>query len=214
MLCFTLHSYILSGVIDILSVHITLPPKTSQLFFSITFWISGLLLLNHRGCHTDLHIRMHLFWMVTAVACAVFSLLRMIRGSHLLINMGLSSSLLIGGTWIIEIAFTLYNPNSRAMFSCHFWQPRCQPKLPILATLVTKLPILATFLRQILPNMAIFTNCQIWKFLLEGKLPYLARHENCQYWQNMSTKVAKIGNFLVLLQSCHNWQPLQYPKSS
>lgn len=104
--------YVISGIVDLLSLHITLPPKTSQLFFSATFWIGGMLLLNHRGCNTDLHARMHLFWMATVVACAVFSLLRMIRGSHLLTNMGLASSLLISGTWIIQIAFTLYNPNS------------------------------------------------------------------------------------------------------
>ena len=105
--------YILSGIIDLLSLHTTLPPRTSQLFFSMSFWIGAILLFFHKGCNSELHIYMHIFWMLVTVASAIFALLRMINGKHLTPNIGLSSSLLITGTWIIQIAYTIYPPSGK-----------------------------------------------------------------------------------------------------
>ena len=104
--------FALSGIVDIFSQFIKVPRHTSQVFLSLAFWIEGLLFYFHTHGRDPLNTQIH--WILTIVifSCGIFTLLRMLQPTNLLINAGLASSILLQGTWFIQAGHILFRWNN------------------------------------------------------------------------------------------------------
>ena len=105
-------AFALSGVVDIVSLFITVPRHTSQLFFSLAFWVEGILFYFHTSGRDPLNIHVHLLLTALIFLCGIFSLLRMLQPTNLLINIGLAGSVLLQGTWFIQAGYILFRWNN------------------------------------------------------------------------------------------------------
>lgn len=104
--------FLVSGVIDLLTLCVRLPPRTSQLFLTLAFLAEGLLFYFHvgsedRGLSTSVH------QIITAItfACMFFSALRMLRAANLFVNSGLAFSIILQGSWFIQAGYLLFPPD-------------------------------------------------------------------------------------------------------
>ena len=115
----TMYSFfILSGVID-LAIHCglkSLPKDTGKFFYGFAWLMEGILFFFHVGGRTSLDARMHLILVAAALIGGVCSLIRTKYPKHLLINTALSTSIIMQGTWLVEIGIVLFGPNK------DFWE--------------------------------------------------------------------------------------------
>ena len=103
--------FLLSGIVDIVSLFVKLPRQTSQLFLSIAFWTEWMLFYSHSDANDPLNIHTHFILTLVIMSCVVFSALRMFQASYFLINMGLAFSIMLQGTWFIQVGVSLYPPS-------------------------------------------------------------------------------------------------------
>ena len=107
-------AFLLSGVIDLVSLCVKLPKHTTQLFLSLAFWVEGILFYFHTGGRTDFNVAVHFILTAVIFFCAVVAMLRMIQTSNLFINMSFSFGVLLQGTWFIQAGFALFPPSGKA----------------------------------------------------------------------------------------------------
>lgn len=104
--------FLMSGVIDLLTLCVRLPGRTSPLFLTLAFLSEGLLFYFHIGSEDGaLSTNVHKIIMAVIFACVIFSALRMLQATHLLINSGVAYSILLQGTWFIQAGYILYPPD-------------------------------------------------------------------------------------------------------
>lgn len=106
-------AFLLSGIIDLLSLVIKFPRHTGQLFASMAFWIEGILFYFHTECRTKLDVQVHFILTIVIFGCAIVAMLRMIQATNLLINIAFSFGVILQGTWFIQIGHTLYPPSGK-----------------------------------------------------------------------------------------------------
>lgn len=106
-------AFALSGIIDIVSLFIKFPKHTSQIFLSLAFWTEGVLFYFHTGGRDALNVQIHFILTVIIFACGIFSLLRILQATNLLINVGLSCAIMLQGTWFIQAGYFLFGPSSK-----------------------------------------------------------------------------------------------------
>ena len=105
----TLYSgFLLSGIVDLLSLCVRFPWQTSMLFLSLSFFIEAILFYFHIMNQVVFNRIVHSLLVYIVVSCVVFSLLRIYSASNLFINLGLGSSILFQGTWFIQIGNFLF----------------------------------------------------------------------------------------------------------
>lgn len=105
----TMHSgFLLSGVVDILAIFVSLPACTSKLFLSLALSIEFILFRLHTMGRDELNIQIHSILVFIIFICLIFSLLRLFSSNSLVINLGLGSSLLLQGTWLIQAGHFLF----------------------------------------------------------------------------------------------------------
>ena len=101
-------AFVLSGVIDLLVLIIRLPQQTSMLFLSLAFVVEGVQFSLHTMGRDALNIQVHSILTYAIFACAFFSVLRIFDATHVVINLGLSSCILLQGLWFIQAGFIMY----------------------------------------------------------------------------------------------------------
>lgn len=101
-------AFLLSGIIDIVTIFIKLPRQTSMITFSVAFWVEWMLFYSHSDANDALNKNIHFLLTLVIFSCVVFAALRLLHASHLLINLGLAFSIFLQGTWFIQVGATLY----------------------------------------------------------------------------------------------------------
>lgn len=101
-------SFMLSGIMDLLSLCVRLPRQTSMLFLTLAFTVEGLLFYLHTLERDALNITVHSLLAYAIFACVVFSLLRLFSSNNVVINLGLGSSILLQGTWFVQAGYFLF----------------------------------------------------------------------------------------------------------
>ena len=101
-------SFVLSGVMDLVTLCIRLPRQTSMLFLMLSFVVEFVLFYFHTAGRNELNIAIHSLLTYSILACIVFSLLRVFNAVNVVINLGLGSSILLQGTWFIQAGYFLF----------------------------------------------------------------------------------------------------------
>lgn len=100
--------FLLSGVVDMLTLCVRLPRQTSMLFLTLAFAVEGLLFYHHTIGQDALNIEIHCLLTYSIFACAVFSLLRIFSATNVVVNLCLGSSILLQGTWFVQAGYFLF----------------------------------------------------------------------------------------------------------
>lgn len=91
--------FILSGIVDLLSIFLHLPHLASSAFLSLAFLVEGIVFYLHHCTNIVL---------VAIYASFIFSVLRFLSATNLFINLGFGTSILLQGTWLIHGGYFLY----------------------------------------------------------------------------------------------------------
>ena len=104
----------MSGIVDLIGVFVRLPRNMTKIFFSMAFFVNGVLFWfqSHQKHRHELDVAVHTLLFVAIVPTVILSLLRMLQPANVLINSFLGISLLIQGTWFINMADIVYSNNS------------------------------------------------------------------------------------------------------
>ena len=101
-------TFILSGIIDLVSLCIKLPRVTSQLFLSFALYCETLLFSFHVHGRNLFNNGVHQLLLIFVMTSALFSTLRMLTPSNLFINAGFAGSVILQGTHLIQAGWILY----------------------------------------------------------------------------------------------------------
>lgn len=112
--------FLVSGIIDLVSLVVRLPKKTGHIFLSLAFGIEGLLFMFHVGGRQMLDIRIHTVLVYAIFLCSLAAAARMYSATNLFINSLVCFGLILQGTWFIQAAEILYGSHaSRWHWSNH-----------------------------------------------------------------------------------------------
>ena len=127
----TMHScFIVSGIIDLLSICIKYPKHTSQLFLSLALLVESTVFYFHTDGRDSLDTLIHQLLTIAIVIGFVSAALRMVCATNLLVNATLGLSLTLQGTWLIEAGVVLYGQtkweredhnNNMFIVACFIW---------------------------------------------------------------------------------------------
>ena len=101
-------AFVISGVVDLLSLLLKLPSCTSQLFLCFALYCQTLLFYSHIPGRRLFNKEVHLLLLVLIIATAIFATLRMFNPQNLLINSGLAGGMILQGTNLIQAGSLLY----------------------------------------------------------------------------------------------------------
>jgi hypothetical protein len=100
--------FVLSGVMDLLTLCVRMPRPTSMMFLTLAFLVEYVLFFLHTSGRDEFNIAVHTLLTYSILSCVVFSLLRIFNATNIVINLGLGSSILLQGTWFIQAGYFLY----------------------------------------------------------------------------------------------------------
>ena len=100
--------FLVSGIVDLLSLYCKLPKRTSQLFLSIAFYNQFLLFYFHIHGRNMLNSTIHKLLIIFIVITAIFVTLRMLNPRNLLINAGVAAGMILQGTHLIQAGSLIY----------------------------------------------------------------------------------------------------------
>ena len=101
-------SFLLSGIVDLVSICGKLPRAVSQLFLCFAFYCETILYSFHILGRDPLNTAAHQFLLIFVISSALFATLRMLNPRNLFINAGFSGSMILQGTQFIQIGWLLY----------------------------------------------------------------------------------------------------------
>ena len=104
--------FMISGLIDLLSLLVRIPKKTGQLFFAIAFFVEGSLFYFHGDQRLLLDVRVHFILIIAIFGGGIAALFRMYSACNLMINSSLSFFLLYQGMWFVQAANIMYGKNA------------------------------------------------------------------------------------------------------
>ena len=82
-----------------------LPRHTSNTSLSLAIFVEGTLFYFHQIGKGELNTHVHAILVVAIYACLIFSVIRFLSATNLLINLGLGTCILLQGTWFIQAGF-------------------------------------------------------------------------------------------------------------
>ena len=108
-------AFVLSGIVDILTILVKFPHQTSALFLALAFLTEGILFYFHTDGRDAINIQIHFILTLVIGICVLFAFLRTMYATNLLINLGLGFSIFLQGTWFIQVAHFLYPPGGKGI---------------------------------------------------------------------------------------------------
>ena len=104
--------YMVSAIVDLLSLCIRYPKRTPYVFLTLAFAIQFSVFYFHvNDDRSDLDILAHVLLNYSVAICLIFSLLRTWQPANVLFNTGLSVGLILQGTWFIQVGVVIYGPH-------------------------------------------------------------------------------------------------------
>ena len=170
-------AFVISGVVDLLSLLLNLPSRASQLFLCFALYCQSLLFYMHIGGRHLFNIRVHQLLLVFVIATAIFSTLRLFNPRNLLINSGLAGGMILQGTNLIQAGLLLYGGRK--------WNPYSHNNPKFIAA-ATTWHLLGTALLMIFVFVAmrvILFKCKdrIWECKAEFEMNCHHTGMNCQH---------------------------------
>lgn len=110
-------AFLLSGLVDVLTIFVKFPRVTSSLFLSIAFWTEGILFYFHTHGRDAVNVQIHLLLTIVIFACVFFSLMRVFFATNFVINLGLACTIVLQGTWFIHAGYLLFPPGGHGIIS-------------------------------------------------------------------------------------------------
>ena len=101
-------TFVLSGIIDLVSLCVKLPWVTSQLYLCFALYCESLLFSFHVHGRNLFNNSVHQLLLIFVMATAFFSTLRMLTSRNLFINAGFAGSMTLQGTHLIQAGWILY----------------------------------------------------------------------------------------------------------
>ena len=101
-------TFVLSGVVDLVSLCIKLPRVTSQLFLCFALYSESLLFSFHVHGRNLFNSGVHQLLLIFVMATALFSTLRMLTPRNLFINACFAGSMTLQGTHLIQAGWVMY----------------------------------------------------------------------------------------------------------
>ena len=101
-------TFVLSGIVDLLSLCVRLPRATSQLFLCFAIYCEAFLFSFHVHGRNLFNNSVHQVLLMFVITTAVFATLRMLNPRNLFINAGLAGSMMLQGTHLIQAGWILY----------------------------------------------------------------------------------------------------------
>ena len=108
-------AFLVSGIVDILTIFIKFPHQTSALFLALAFLTEGILFYFHAGGRDSVNIQIHFIVTLVIGVCVLFAFLRTMYATNLFINLGLGFSIFLQGSWFIQAAYFLYPPSGKGV---------------------------------------------------------------------------------------------------
>lgn len=108
-------AFVLSGIVDILTIFVKFPHQTSALFLALAFLTEGILFYFHTDGRDPINIQIHLILTFVIGICVLFAFLRSMYATNFLVNLGLGFSIFLQGTWFIQTAQFLYPPGGKGV---------------------------------------------------------------------------------------------------
>lgn len=108
-------AFMLSGIIDILTILVKFPQQTSPLFLMLAFSVEGVLFYFHTGGRDHINIQIHFILTLVIGICVLFAFLRVMYATSLIINLGLGFSIFLQGSWFIQAAYFLFPPGGNGI---------------------------------------------------------------------------------------------------
>ena len=108
-------AFMLSGIVDILTMLVRFPHQTSALFLALAFSSEGILFYFHTGGREAIDVEIHFILTLVIGLCALFAFLRVKYATTFLVNTGLGFSIVLQGVWFIQAAYFLYPPSGKGI---------------------------------------------------------------------------------------------------
>ena len=102
-------SFFLFGVVDLLSIYLPLPVAASPLYLTLALGCQALLFNFHTQGHDSINVAIHQILLLFIYISIVFSALRIVKPRNLMINSGLSCSLILQGLALLQGGIILYS---------------------------------------------------------------------------------------------------------
>ncbi len=110
-------AFLMSGIVDIVSLFLKLPRQASQIVYTMAFWVEWMLFYSHTiEGDSSMNISFHFLLRMAIFSCVIVSALRVFYSSHFLVNIGLSFCIMLQGTWFIQVGVSLYPPSGSNVF--------------------------------------------------------------------------------------------------
>ena len=109
-------AFLISGIVDIVSLFLKLPRQASQIVFSMAFWVEWMLFYSHSSEGDSMNTSFHFLLNLAILSCVIVSALRVFYSSHFLVNIGLSFCIMLQGTWFIQVGVSLYPQSGSNVF--------------------------------------------------------------------------------------------------
>ena len=121
--------FLISGVVDLISLCTRLPRLTNKIFLCFTFYCEYLLFSFHIHGRNLFNTAVHSLLLYFIAASAFFSTLRLLNSSNLFINAGLAGSMILQGTNLCQAGWVLYGGRK--------WSPYSHENPKFMAALTT-----------------------------------------------------------------------------
>ena len=99
--------FMLSGIVDLLSICVKFPRQTSMLFLTLAFGVEALLFSLHTLGRDTFNVEVHFLLLLSILSCVVFTFLRNLYATSIIVNLGVGSSILLQGVWFIQGGYIL-----------------------------------------------------------------------------------------------------------
>ena len=100
--------FMLSGIVDLLSICVKFPKQTSMLFLTLAFGVEALLFSLHTLGRDIFNVEVHFLLLLSVLSCVVFTFLRNFYATNIIVNLGVGSSILLQGVWLIQAGYILF----------------------------------------------------------------------------------------------------------
>lgn len=100
-------AFLVSGIVDLLTLFVRLPALTSKVSLSLAFFTQLIISYVHSHGQNEFYTILHSITAFIFLISFFFSLIRISTPSNRFINLGLGSSILLLGTWFIQVGYLL-----------------------------------------------------------------------------------------------------------
>ena len=170
-------TFALSGIVDLVTLCVKLPRLTSQLFLCFALYCEAVLFSFHVHGRELFNNGVHQLLLIFVIATAFFATLRMLTPRNLFINAGISGSMILQGTHLVQAGWILYggihwqmqsHENVKFMAALSVWHLLSVSLFMLTAFVITRAVLLRMGQTKQFYHLAMVVNEKERESLMEG----------------------------------------------